>query len=66
MNGGRFVYALIQLDDIPPQVMASAMIGLKFSEIAETDPATQQPTAAATGPQVKPGSLKKLGRVTED
>ena len=66
MNGGRFVYALIQLDDIPPQVMASAMIGLKFSEIAEMDPATQQPTAAATGPQVKPGSLKKLGRVTED
>lgn len=59
MNSGRFVYALIQLDDIPEAVMASAMIGLKFSDIAAAQ-------GAATGTQVKPGAMKKLGRVTED
>lgn len=67
MNSSRFVYALIQLDDIPEAVMASAMVGLKFSEIsAAQDAATQSTAGAATGTQVKPGAMKKLGRVTED
>jgi hypothetical protein len=66
MNGGRFVYALIQLDDIPEKVLASAIIGVKFSEVVAQEVTPDAATAAATGTVKKAGALKKLGRVTED
>jgi hypothetical protein len=70
MNAGKFIYALIQLDDIPDEVMNSAMIGMVYSPsqvTASNSPATGS-TGSATGStaQVKAGGLKNLGRVTED
>jgi hypothetical protein len=42
MNATKFYYALIQLDDIPKEVMDSALIGLPYTGKA-------QPLASATG-----------------
>jgi hypothetical protein len=70
MNASKFIYALIQLDDIPEEVMKSAMLGTVYSpeQIATVTP---EPVGAkgATGAkvsqqQVKAGGLKKLGRIT--
>ena len=70
MNAGKFIYALIQLDDIPDAVMESALKGMEFV------PPQEQPVASdnsgstgatgETGKKVSPGSLKKFGRITED
>lgn len=65
MNSKKFFYALIQLDDIPREVLESALIGLPYGE---PSPVAEQPaaTGADQASNVKPGALKKLGRVTED
>jgi len=76
MNASKFIYALIQLDDIPEEVMKSAMLGMVYSpeQIATVTPEPVGATGAtgakgATGDkvsqqQVKAGGLKKLGRIT--
>ena len=62
MNGGKFLYALIQLDDIPKEVLASAMIGLPYS--ATTPTAQTSGATGATGAS-KGGGLKNFGKITE-
>ena len=73
MNASKFIYALIQLDDIPEEVMKSAMLGTVYSpeQIATVTPEPVGATGdkGATGAkvsqqQVKAGGLKKLGRIT--
>ncbi|NBU97733.1 MAG: hypothetical protein EBS19_05865, partial [Spirochaetia bacterium] len=64
MNAGKFLYALIQLDDIPDEVLKTAIIGLPYNNTNQE--VVQQSTTGGTAqtPTVKPGSLKKLGRIT--
>ena len=64
MNASKFIYALIQLDDIPEEVMKSAMLGMIYSSspvVASVEPATG---STGPAPTVKAGGLKKLGRIT--
>ena len=44
MNATKFYYALIQLDDIPPEVMASALKGLPYQ--GQEPVASENPTGA--------------------
>lgn len=68
MNGGKFIYALIQLDDIPEDVMKSAMMGLVNSPtqiasipVGSTGDADSKETNTQ---KEKAGGLKKFGRIT--
>lgn len=62
MNGGKFIYALIQLDDIPKNVFDSALKGISASHSEEDQ------IASVDEPKKKdkPGGLKNFGRITED
>ena len=62
MNGGKFTYALIQLDDIPEAVFNNALKGISDSG-TDTD---QIASVSGTEKATKPGGLKKFGRITED
>ena len=64
MNSSKFLYGLIQLDDIPEEVLKSAIIGLPYSPQQEQQPVAQN---VRGGTQVK-GSGKDVRSVgfTED
>ena len=59
MNSSKFLYGLIQLDDIPEEVLKSAIIGLPYSPQQEQQPVAQNVTG---GTQVK-GSGKDVRSV---
>ena len=54
MNAGKFLYGLIQLDDIPDEVLKSAIIGLPYSPTQQQEPIAQNATGAqGTGKDVR-------------
>jgi hypothetical protein len=61
MNAGKFIYALIQLDDIPDAVMSDAMKGIVSSASASA-PSKTDKLKKGTSTDINPGieSLSKL------
>jgi len=57
MNAGKFLYGLIQLDDIPDEVLKAAIIGLPYSPTQQQEPIAQN----TTGTQGPVKNVKKAG-----
>lgn len=64
MNATKFYYALIQLDDIPKEVMDNALKGLVYQ--GQGPVASENPTGAtgATGPAKKAKVLTNFGNIS--
>lgn len=67
MNATKFYYALIQLDDIPKEVMDDAMKGLVYQgsvDLASTNPTGSTGTTGTTGSTGTTGANKKARVLT--
>ena len=56
MNASKFLYGLIQLDDIPEEVLKSALIGLPYTgqqPVVAQNTSGAAPVAANTGKDVR-------------
>ncbi len=74
MNSGKFIYALIQLDDIPKEVLESALIGVEYTgpkEVVQATGSTGSTGSTASTDTKKStkqdyaGKLKNFGRLKD-
>jgi hypothetical protein len=67
MNATKFYYGLIQLDDIPKEVMDDALKGLVYGgpvEVASVNPIGSTGGTGSTGPAKKAKVLTNFGNIS--
>jgi hypothetical protein len=68
MNANKFIYALIQLDDIPDEIMKNAMLGIVTYKEIEKDSENEEEVGIEKDDQKKDNtkSIEKLAQFIEE